>query len=210
MCFKKCLIGFTALALAGCFPQKAPHRPVTAVTLEKATELAATLEFLDLHGRPAESLPADMSAYKNLSKLSLRKTGLTVLPDSVKTIAGPLTWLDLGENKIDVFPDPALLTRVKTLYLSDNSMTNLPPSIGNLTQLFYLNLDRNQLVAIPNEIGSLQSLAFLRLNGNKLTALPDSLANLKNLKRLYLKGNPLPEAEKARLKTLLPKTELMF
>lgn len=207
---KVCFIGLVALAATGCFPQKAPHRPITAVTLENATTLAATVEFLDLHGKPFESLPADMSNFKALSQLSLREAGLASLPESVNTIAGPLTWVDLGENKFSAFPDPALLARIKTLYLSDNALTNLPAAIGGLTQLTYLNLDRNQIETLPVEIGNLSSLAFLRLNGNKLTALPESIGNLKNLKRLYLKGNPLPDAEKARLKTLLPQAELLF
>jgi leucine-rich repeat protein SHOC2 len=205
-----CFIGFIALAAAGCFPQKAPHRPLTAVTLEKAAELAATLEFLDLHGKPIDGLPADMSPFTSLSQVSLRKTGLSTLPDALKTITGPMTWLDLGDNKIAAFPDPALLARVKTLYLSDNALTELPASIGSLSQLTYLNLDRNQIAALPPEIGNLQSLAYLRLNGNKLTAIPDSIAQLKALKRLYLKGNPLPESEKVRLKNLLPQTDLLF
>jgi leucine-rich repeat protein SHOC2 len=204
-----CFIGFVALVAAGCFPQKAPHRPVTATTVGQATELAATLEFLDLHGKTTDGLPADLSAFKSLTELSLRKTGLTTLPDSVKSLPR-LNWLDLGDNKLADFPDPALLARLKTLYLSDNTISNLPPAIGTLTQLTYLNLDRNQLTALPAEIGGLQALTYLRLNGNKLAALPDSIGTLKNLKRLYLKGNPLPEPEKARIKTLLPHTEVLF
>jgi leucine-rich repeat protein SHOC2 len=177
MRLRMCFIGFVALAAAGCFPQKAPHRPLTAVTLEKAAELAATLEFLDLHGKPIDGLPADMSPFKSLSQVSLRKTGLSTLPDSVKTISGPLTWLDLGDNKITVFPDPLILARVKTLYLSDNALTELPASIGALSQLTYLNLDRNQIAALPPEIGNLQSLAYLRLNGKNSPPFPTQSAS---------------------------------
>jgi Leucine-rich repeat (LRR) protein len=55
------------------------------------------------------------------------------------------------------------------------------------------------------------SLKWLRLNGNQITALPADLSGLAvNLSRLYLKGNPIPDPEKTRIKTALPKCEVIF
>ncbi len=198
-----------ALAATGCFPQQAPHRPNTADSLAKAMEKPALVEFLDLTGKPAEAWPDDLSNFTSLSRLSLRKNGLSVLPESVKTIPG-LVWLDLGENKLSAFPEPGLIPRVVTLYLSDNALTELPASINGMSALAYLNLDRNRLTALPETIGQMESLKWLRLNNNQLTSLPDSIGNLKNLKRLYLRGNPLPEAEKDRVKKLLPQTDVLL
>lgn len=209
MWLRICLVGLLSICAVGCFPQKAPHRPVTAVSIEKALAEPATVEFLDMHDKPQEILPADLSAFTSLTKLSLRNTGITEAPAGLKTLPA-LDWLDLGENQFTAFPDPILIPNVKLLYLSDNAIAELPASIASLSKLSYLNLDRNQLTNLTAEIGNLPELVFLRLNGNKLTALPESLGNLKKLKRLYLKGNPIPDPEKERIKALLPETDVIY
>lgn len=198
-----------ALAAAGCFPQKAPHKLNVFTSLDKALAAPKEVECLDLHGKSLDALPADMAACTSLSELSLRQTGLSALPPCVRTFPA-LVLLDLGENNFTTFPDPEALAGLTTLYLPDNSLTALPGSITRLSKLTYLNLDRNRIVELPPEIGNLQTLKWLRLNGNKIAAIPDSMVNLKNLKRLYLKGNPLPESEKDKLKKMLPGTELIF
>lgn len=197
-----------ALAIVGCVPQKAPYRPQTATDWETAQAAPAAIEALDLTGQSLPAWPDEMQAFVNLSRVSLRKTGLTEYPRVLGSLPA-LTWIDLGENRLTASPDPALLTQVTTLYLSDNAIAALPETIGSLTNLVYLNLDRNQLTALPESIGALTALKWLRLNGNKITAVPDSIAALKGLRRLYLKGNPLTPEEKARLRTLLPDTELI-
>jgi hypothetical protein len=202
MLSRVCLIMMLAFASAGCFPQKAPDRPVKVRSLEGVQDRAA-VETLDLHDTAGASLPDTMGEFKSLTEISLRNTGLTTAPAALASVAG-LAILDLGENQLTAFPDPALIPNVTTLYLSDNALTELPAAVASLTKLTYLNLDRNQLAALPPEIGSLTGLAYLRLNGNKLTALPESLGQLKNLKRLYLKGNPLPDPEKQKIRQLLP------
>jgi leucine-rich repeat protein SHOC2 len=201
------LIMVLALASAGCFPQKAPPRPVTANSLV-GLERPATVEFLDLHEVAGAALPPDMAPFESLTQVSLRNTGLTAAPGSLASIRA-LAWLDLSENQLTAFPDPALIPNVETLYTADNALTELPSTVGNLARLTYLNLDRNQLTALPAEIGNLKELTFLRLNGNKLTSLPESMGQLKNLKRLYLKGNPLPDTEKQKIRALLPAVEII-
>jgi Leucine-rich repeat (LRR) protein len=209
MIVRFCTIALVALATSGCFQQKAPRRPVIAATLEEGLKNPAAIEFLDLHYQPGFQLPADLGRFTAVTQLSLRGAELATAPEGIKTLS-KLNWLDLGENKLEALPDPALMSAVKTLYLNDNALTALPPSIGSLTQLTYLNLDRNRLTVLPAEIGNLPNLAYLRLSGNQLTALPDSVANLKNLKRLYLKGNPLPEPEKERITKLLPQVLVIW
>lgn len=200
------LILVLALASAGCFPQKAPHRPVTAHSLE--ADNPGAVEFLDLHDSAGTVLPDTLPAFKSLTQLSLRNTGLAAAPAGLASLP-LLTWLDLGENKLAAFPDPALIPNVDTLYLADNALTELPPAIGQLGKLTYLNLDRNQLTRLPDEIGNLAALKYLRLNGNKLEALPESIGKLKNLKRLYIKGTGLPPAERSKLTALLPGVEVI-
>lgn len=209
MILRFCAIGIVALAASGCFQQKAPHRPVIAANLEEGLKTSASIEFLDLHYQPGVQLPADLRSFTALTQISLRGTELTAVPEGLKT-APRLEWLDLGENKLETLPDPASIPGVRTLYLNDNALAALPPSIGTMTQLTYLNLDRNRLTELPPEIGNLENLSFLRLNGNQLKSVPDAIANLKKLKRLYLKGNPLPEPEKERITKLLPNVQVIW
>jgi Leucine-rich repeat (LRR) protein len=209
MLMRQSLIVALALAAAGCFPQKAPHRPVTATSLEGLKDPAA-VEFLDLHDQTlATRMPGEMGAFKSLAQISLRNTGIQAAPADCLASLPALNWLDLSENKISVFPDPSLIPNLQVLYLADNALTELPPTVGSLARLTYLNLDRNQLKTLPAEIGSLQALSFLRLNNNKLESVPESIGQLKNLKRLYLKGNALSDAEKQKIRTLLPQTEII-
>ena len=80
---------------------------------------------------------------------------------------------------------------IKKLNMSDYDLTNLPSSIGNLTQLRELVLTRNYLTKLPDSIGNLRKLKYLDLSSNDLTKLPDSIGNLKNLRELDLSDNDL-------------------
>src|SRR5450759_161124 len=68
-------------------------------------------------------------------------------------------------------------------------LTELPESLGQLTQLQTLNLSGNQLTVLPEWLAQLKLLQTLNLSGNQLTALPEWLAQLKLLQTLNLSGN---------------------
>ena len=71
-------------------------------------------------------------------------------------------------------------------------LTELPDSLGQLTQLQTLDLSRNQLTALPDSLGQLTQLQSLNLHNNPLTALPESLGNLSQLRDLFF---PLPNSK---------------
>jgi internalin A len=85
----------------------------------------------------------------------------------------------------------ALRTGAKALDLNDRRLTELPESLGQLTQLQSLDLSRNQLTALPESLGQFTQLQRLDLTGNQLTTLPESLGQLTQLQRLDLAGNQL-------------------
>ena len=87
----------------------------------------------------------------------------------------------------------ALTSRATELDLRRMKLTELPESIGQLTQLTSLNLSNNQLTALPDSLGQLMQLTSLDLSNNKLTTLPDSLAlaQLTQLTELNLSSNQL-------------------
>jgi hypothetical protein len=83
------------------------------------------------------------------------------------------------------------LTQLRSLNLSGNQLTALPESLGQLTQLQLLDLSDNQLTALPEWLGQLTQLRSLNLSGNQLIALPESLGRLEYLQQLNLEKNPL-------------------
>jgi internalin A len=100
--------------------------------------------------------------------------------------------LDLSEMDLSELPESiGNLTNLKHLNLSRNQLNALPESIGNLTKLTHLYLSRNQLNALPESIGNLSNLIDLSLSVNQLNTLPESIGNLTKLTHLYLYNNQL-------------------
>jgi internalin A len=77
------------------------------------------------------------------------------------------------------------LTQLQTINLSNNQLTLLPESLRQLPQLQGLS----QLTSLPESLGQLAQLQTLHLSNNQLTLLPESLRQLRKLKRLFLHGN---------------------
>jgi internalin A len=115
------------------------------------------------------------------------------------------TELDLSNMELTELPESlGQLTQLQKLSLWGNQLTALPESLGQLTQLQKLNIHSNELTALPESLGGLTQLQMLLLAVNQLTALPESLGQLTQLQILDLEGNQLtalPESLR-RLTTL--------
>ncbi len=90
-----------------------------------------------------------------------------------------------AEKKIE----EAQLSGATELYLSNTELTELPESIGKLTQLQELDVSGNQLTKLPESIGKLKQLktiwlASTGLNGNPLDEFPRCLRGLEKLEVL--------------------------
>ena len=101
------------------------------------------------------------------------------------------------------------LTQLQALNLSRNRLTTLPASIGQLTQLRALYLFNNQLSSLPESLGQLIQLRELDISDNKLVKLPESLGQLTQLLSFQLHNNQLmmlPESlgQLTRLQKLAP------
>ncbi|MGB7087011.1 MAG: COR domain-containing protein [Phormidesmis sp.] len=94
----------------------------------------------------------------------------------------------------------------KTLDLSGQDLTELPPEIGKLTQLETLILGKrkkrwsefvgNRLKTLPAEIGQLTNLKTLLIEGNQLERLPAEIGLLQKLRILMAGKNRLAELPK--------------
>ncbi|NTW54860.1 MAG: hypothetical protein HGB15_08930 [Chlorobaculum sp.] len=83
------------------------------------------------------------------------------------------------------------LTQLQWLDLSNNKLTKLSESLSQLTQLQSLDISSNKLTALPKSLGELTQLQWLDLSNNRLTALPELLGQLTQLQSLDLSNNKL-------------------
>jgi internalin A len=102
------------------------------------------------------------------------------------------TKLNLSDTNLTELPESlGQLTQLKSLNLSNNQLTELPEFIGQLTQLQTLVLSLNELTELPEFIGQLIQLQTLELPYNQLTELPESVSQLTQLESLVLSHNKL-------------------
>jgi len=78
-----------------------------------------------------------------------------------------------------------------TLYLTGQSLKEIPNCVGNLENLEFLRFSFNQLTSLPESIGNLQNLEWLYLYNNELTIFPESISNITSLERIFFQNNEL-------------------
>ena len=150
-----------------------------------------------------------------LQRLQLR-CGLTEFPCEIFDLADSLEILDLSGNQLSALPDDLpRLHKLRVIFCSDNSFTNLPEVLGQCTQLSmvgfkanriahvspkalppllrWLILTDNALTDLPAEIGQCTQMQKLALAGNQLKTLPPELANCSRLELVRISANQLTE-----------------
>jgi len=119
-----------------------------------------------------------------------------------------IEWI--GKNLTSIPSSLYQCQNLKELNLNFNNLEYLPDEISRLQNLTSITLNKNKLSVLPATIGSLSKLQYLSLIYNNLQFLPDEIRFLSNLKILHLEGNPIPEAEIARIDSMLPNTKIYF
>jgi Leucine-rich repeat (LRR) protein len=143
-------------------------------------------------------------------KLELRKKRLKKFPSEIFKFTN-LQYLDISKNSIREIPSEiGELKNLQFFAVSRNGLEELPTQIGSLTNLFYLELNNNDLTSLPTEIGKLEKLKTLDLWSNDIDKFPTEIRNLKNLQLLDLRVIMIPDAEQARVQSLLPHTKIFF
>jgi len=117
---------------------------------------------------------------------------------------GCLALCDLKLQEVPPLPSDFPL---RTLNLSNNRLTALPPSITAITSIKILEVKNNKLQSLPEPMGELKSLQSLHLDSNLLSALPPSIQLCASLKQVSLSHNALTELPEALC--ALPHLELL-
>uniref|UniRef100_A0A7E4VIX1 Leucine-rich repeat-containing protein 57 n=1 Tax=Panagrellus redivivus TaxID=6233 RepID=A0A7E4VIX1_PANRE len=124
--------------------------------------------------------------------LTLKSANIKTIPPVIVELAPILRSLDLSLNRISVLPpffgDFAVL---KQLHLTGNLLETLPDEIGNLKKLETLVLTDNNITSIPDTIVGCLSLATVKINNNKLTEFPVGFCLLPRLESIDASGNAI-------------------
>lgn len=156
--------------------------------------LADTLEVLDLSNNQLSSLPDDFDKLTQLKIVFLSQNQFRSLP-TVLARCPKLEMIGFKANQITEVAQHALPKHTRWLILTDNQISQLPESMGELTQLKKLALAGNKLTCLPSSMANCRELELVRLSANKLTALPDWLVTLPKLAWLAFAGNQFSHVE---------------
>jgi len=154
---------------------------------EKIFELSESLEFLDLSNNKLSYIP-DLSRLSKLKIAFFSYNLLTNVPHAFKGCTN-LYMLGLKGNQIDTFDENILPLSISWLILTDNKLSTLPNSIGDLTKIQKFPLAGNKLTTLPNTMQKCRNLELLRLSANNLTHIPHWLLELPKLSWLAFSGN---------------------
>lgn len=161
---------------------------------EEIFELADTLEVLDLSHNLLTSLPEGFSKFTKLKIAFFSYNHFTHIPSFVG--CNNLTMLGFKANQIEAFDENILPLSIRWLILTDNKLTHLPRSIGNLSKLQKFPLAGNQIKNLPDEMAQCRNLELLRLSANELQEIPAWLFDLPKLSWLAFSGNPCSGEQK--------------
>ena len=185
---------------------------------ERIGELAGTLTMVYIANGFIEELPESFGKLENLTDLEIYNCRVTTFPEQLKELPNLVSLnfsmngnLDLEstyKNLDDFFTNGKSQGTVQLLYLNDDKLIKLPPSISNMKKLGMLDLAYNKLVELPalgnvspvqfmvdcNELGNdknvstpipnnfciTDDLELFSASCNKLKKFPVLLSNMKN------------------------------
>nr|XP_045224849.1 leucine-rich repeat-containing protein 40 isoform X3 [Macaca fascicularis] len=134
------------------------------------------LKHLDCNSNLLETIPPELAGMESLELLYLRRNKLRFLPEFPS--CSLLKELHVGENQIEMLEAEHLkhLNSILVLDLRDNKLKSVPDEITLLRSLERLDLSNNDISSLPYSLGNLH-LKFLALEGNPLRTIRREIIN---------------------------------
>lgn len=155
---------------------------------EEIISLADTLEILDLSDNKFSKIPESISKLKQLKIVFFANNEFTEFPSQLAKCPS-LSMIGFKANKIEFVPENAFPPLLRWLILTDNKISHLPKSIGDVHLLQKFAIAGNNLSELPNEMANCMNLELLRISANKLKSIPDWLFTLPKLSWVAFGGN---------------------
>ncbi len=156
-------------------------------------DFADTLEVLDLSNNRLSCLPDEFAQLSELKILFLSFNCFTEVP-AIIAQCPKLEMIGFKANQINTVAENCLPIDTRWLILTDNKISQLPSSIGDLHRLKKCALAGNKINALPATMANCKELELLRISANNLSVIPDWLLSLPNLAWLAFSGNPVTDS----------------
>lgn len=157
------------------------------------------VEINSVSGGQLLQFPAAICNLRNLESLNLTGHNFPEIPDCISMNSGTLRILRLGKNGITkVSPLLTQLKFLENLDLNGNKITlNASDDWSGLYKVNNIDLSNNPITTLPDSLGQLKSLETLSLANTQITAIPDSFSNLTWLRNVNLSNTKLTITPKA-------------
>lgn len=129
------------------------------------------LKFIDVSNNCLEQIPDEVGSLTELQSLVANVNKLTDLPLTLKNLSN-LTVVKIEYNKLEHFPTSLCdenLKHLAEIHAKNNSIQDIPSTIGKLLALKVLDLTENNITDVPGELGDCNRLKEVHLKGNKLS-----------------------------------------
>lgn len=141
---------------------------------------ADDIEILDASEGTMISLPDELPQLHKMRVAFFSQHAFATVPEVLGACLS-LEVLGLKSCNISTVSANALPSGLRWLILTDNRITELPPSIGSLKQLQKVALAGNQLHALPEEMAACTQIEFLRIAANNFESIPSWVLQLPKL-----------------------------
>ena len=130
--------------------------------------------------------------FPQVEVLDFAHIGLNAIPQKISTLT-KLESLNLSNNSITQnFNHLSTLIILKELNLAGNQLTKIPTEVGMLTQLKTLDLSNNSISPnFTSPLSQLKNLEWLNMSGNQMSNFPTQLSQLTALIHLKFSDNQI-------------------
>jgi len=139
---------------------------------------------LTLEGHALLDIPATVFNLPRLRYLKLADNQIRLTPNSQEQLSRlvHLEYLDMSDNPLTLLPDLRNLTRLKSIYLHNCELVQVPEGVFSLGRLRVLDLSDNQITELPSDLMEMP----LPLNDDSdLSGNPLSEQSLELLRSYY-------------------------